>query len=125
MTPAEDTFQKKNQAVTLGLKSSSVKIDGRLTLCSSDDLEPAFKHELCSYPSALFDSSLLLREADKPALADAIWKICEREAPADMNSEWWSTSTMHSMVPRLYTWRHLPPVHRICSKKVQECHSCV
>ena len=62
-TPAEYTFQKKNQAVTLGLKSSSVKIDGdriqidplllfqRLTtvMQSSDDLESAFKHELCSY----------------------------------------------------------------------------
>jgi len=36
---------------------------------------------LCSYPSALFDSSLLFREVDKPALADAIWKACECEAP--------------------------------------------
>ena len=27
-TPAEYTFQKKNQVVTLGLKSSSVKTDG-------------------------------------------------------------------------------------------------
>ena len=41
---------------------------------SPDELESAFKYELCSYPSALFESSLLLREADKPALADAIWK---------------------------------------------------
>ena len=100
-TPAEYTFQKKNQAVTLGLKSSSVKIDGdriqidplllfqRLTtvMQSSDDLESAFKHELCSYPSALFDSSLLLREADKPALADAIWKTCECKVPADISED--------------------------------------
>ncbi len=100
-TPAEYTFKKRNQAVTLGLKSSSVKINGdriqidplllfqRLTtvIQSSDDLESAFKHELCSYPSALFDSSLLLREADKPALADAIWKACECEAPADISED--------------------------------------
>ena len=39
---------------------------------TSDELESAFKHELCSYPPALFGSSLLLREAHKPALADAI-----------------------------------------------------
>ena len=59
ITPAEYTFQKKNQAVT-----PSVKIDGdriqidplllfqRLTtvMQSSDDLESAFEHELCSYP---------------------------------------------------------------------------
>ena len=97
-TPAENTFQKKNQVVTLGLKSSSVKIDGdripidslllfqRLTtvMQSSDDLELAFKHEFCSYPPALFDSSLLLYEADMPALTDAIWKICESVVPADI-----------------------------------------
>ena len=51
---------------------------------SSDDLELAFKHELCSYPPALFDSSLLLHEADKPALGDAIWKICESGVSADI-----------------------------------------
>jgi len=51
---------------------------------SSDGLESAFKHELCSYPSALFDSSLLVCEADKPAFADTILKTCECEAPADI-----------------------------------------
>ena len=51
---------------------------------SSDDLELAFKHELCSHPPALFDSSLLLHEADKPALSDAIWWICESGVPADI-----------------------------------------
>ena len=49
---------------------------------SSDDLELAFKHELCSYPPVLFDSSLLLLEADKPAIADALWKVCENQVPA-------------------------------------------
>ena len=91
----------KNQVVTLGLKSSSVKIDGdkiqidlqllfqRLTtvIQSSDELESAFKHELCSYPSALFDSSLLLLEADKPALADAIWKACECDVSAHIPND--------------------------------------
>ena len=87
--PAEYTFHKKIQVITLGLKLSSVMIDGdriqidplllfqRLTtvMQSSDDLELAFKHKMCSYPPALFDSFLLLNEADKPALADAIWKV--------------------------------------------------
>ena len=97
-TPAEYTFHKKNQVVTLGVKSSSVNIDGdrlqidplllfqRLTtvMQSSDDLELAFKHELCSYPPALFDSSLLLNEADKPALADAMWKMSESSVSVDI-----------------------------------------
>ena len=96
-TTAEYTFRKKSQVVTLGMKSS-VKIDGKdiqidpqllfqrlITVIhqSPDELESAFKHELCSYPAALFDSSLLLREADKPALADAIWNLCERNVSAD------------------------------------------
>ena len=51
---------------------------------SSDDLELAFKHELCSHWPALFHSSVLLHEADKAALADAIWKICESDVPADI-----------------------------------------
>ena len=89
----QHTFQRKIQ---VGLKSSSVKIDGdkiqidpqllfqRLTtvIQSSDKLELAFKHKLCSYPSALFDSSLLLWEADKPALVDTIYKACECDVPA-------------------------------------------
>ena len=54
---------------------------------SSDDLELAFKHELCSYPLTLFDSSLLLHEADKPALADAIWKICESDVSEDISDD--------------------------------------
>ena len=51
---------------------------------SSGDLKLAFKHELCSYPPALSDSSLLLHETDKPTLADAIWKICESGVPVDI-----------------------------------------
>ena len=100
-TPAEYTFRKKNQAVTLCLKASSVKIDGdriqidplllfqRLTtvMKPSDDLESVFKQELYSYPSALFDSSLLFHEANKPALAHAIWKTYKCEAPADISED--------------------------------------
>ena len=84
-TPDEHTFRRKYQVVTLGT-NNSIRIDGhdvqvdplllfqsRITVAqTSDELESAFKHELCSYPPALCDSSLLLREAHKPALADAI-----------------------------------------------------
>lgn len=70
-TVAEYTFKRNNQAVTLDTKSA-VKIDGvmvqidpqllfqRLTIAAkrTDNLEEVFKYELCSYPPALFDSSL-------------------------------------------------------------------
>ena len=96
-TPAEYTFIRKKQAVTLGMKSS-VKIDGEQVQIdpqllfqrlftvgqSSDELKSAFKYELCSYPSALFDSSLLPRESDKPTLADAIWKLSKPNVPVDI-----------------------------------------
>ena len=85
-TSDEHSFIRKDQVVTLGTKSS-FKVDGveaqvdpkllfqRLIIVAqtSDKLESAFNHELCSYSPALFDSSLLLRDAHGPALADAIW----------------------------------------------------
>ncbi|XP_041362003.1 uncharacterized protein LOC121377973 [Gigantopelta aegis] len=85
---AEYTFKRKHQVVTLDTKST-VKIDGesvqidpqllfqRLTIAAktSKDLEDVFKYELCTHPPALFDPNLLLRQPQKPVLADAIWAV--------------------------------------------------
>ncbi len=130
-TPAEYSFIRKNQAITHGTKSS-VKIDGdqvqidlqllfqRLVTVvqSSGDLKSAFKYELCSYPSALFDSSLLLREADKPALADAIWNLSKPHDPAEVSANGiqyvldggallqcipWSSGSTYGNICRQYT----------------------
>ncbi|KAG1678576.1 hypothetical protein GQR58_013380 [Nymphon striatum] len=48
----------------------------RITTAGSrcDDPTDGFKYELCSYPLALFPTIDILLEADKPALAEAIWK---------------------------------------------------
>jgi len=83
----DHTFKKKDQVVTFDTRSSvktgkeSVLIDPqllfqRLSTAGSrcDDLNDVFKYELCSYPPALFQTSYILLEADKPALAEAIWK---------------------------------------------------
>lgn len=83
---ADYTFKRNAQAVTLASKSSvriesdNVQIDPQLLFqrliiaCnSSDDLGKLFCYELCSYPTALFDSPLTLRQPQKPALADALW----------------------------------------------------
>jgi len=99
-TPAEYTFKRKDQVVTLGMKSS-VKIDGEqvqvdpqllfqrlITVAqTAEELESAFKYELCSYPPALFDSSLQLREAHKPVFADAIWDLLGSDVPADIPND--------------------------------------
>ena len=93
-TAAEYSFKRNKQAVTLDTKSA-VKIDGiavqidpqllfqRLTIAAraTDNLEDVFKYELCSYPPALFDSSLLLREPQKPVLANAIWALLTPGTP--------------------------------------------
>ena len=53
---------------------STTPIQRLIVACNrSDDLQGLFRYELCSYPAALFDSSLTLRKSQKPVLADAIW----------------------------------------------------
>ena len=93
-TVAEHTFKRNDQAVTLDTKPA-VKIDGatvqvdpqllfqRLKVAAKaiDNLEAVFKYELCSYPPALFDSSLLLREPQKPMLTNAIWALLTPDIP--------------------------------------------
>ena len=83
---AEYSFTMSNQAITFSAMSS-IKVDGekiqvdpqllfqRLIIASQslDDMSAIFKYELCSYPSSLFDSSLMHLKPQKPALADAIW----------------------------------------------------
>ena len=83
------TFKKKDTVVTMDSKSCA-KIDGQslpvnpqllfqrlLTVVrqTSENLTDIFKYELCNRPPALFDPSGLPREANKPALADAIWSV--------------------------------------------------
>eukprot|EP00794_Sanderia_malayensis_P017155 gene17155-18877_t len=69
------SFKRKEQAVTLAA-GSSMKINGvkvhvdpqllfqRLVFACNTiaDLQGVFKYELCSYPAALFDSPLTLRQ---------------------------------------------------------------
>ena len=48
---------------------------------ATEGLQEIFKYKLCSHPPALFDSSLLLLEPQKPVLAKAIWKLVEPDIP--------------------------------------------
>ena len=67
-TPADFTFKRSRQAITLDTKAAvklggvAVQIDSqilfqRLTIAAKacDKIENVFKYELCSYPPALFD----------------------------------------------------------------------
>ena len=88
-TPANYFFKKKDQALAV---KSSVKVQDdnlqvdpdllfhRLASFAAklpDSLENAFVYELCSYPPALFDSSLFLREPQKSQFGDAIWSMIQ------------------------------------------------
>ncbi|MCG8032823.1 MAG: hypothetical protein JAZ03_11700 [Candidatus Thiodiazotropha taylori] len=93
-------FKKSKQAITLGARSSiqisdeSVQVDPQLLfqgLVTAGDrigeLPLLFSYELCSYPAALFESSSLPLQANKPALADAILKLAkldQQEPPDDV-----------------------------------------
>ena len=88
------TFHKRNQAVTMS-KEASVKIKDevvhidpmllfqRLVIAGTrcGDLNEVFKHELCSYPPAMFESPLMMKEAHKASLADSIWSSEIEAAP--------------------------------------------
>ena len=55
----------------------------RLTLAAkaAGSIEDAFKYELCSYPPALYDSSLMLRQSQKSVLANAMWNTLSLDTP--------------------------------------------
>ena len=62
-----------------------------------------FKYGLCSYPPVLFESPLLLHEAQKPVLEDTIWVLLPPNIPG-LSGEvqyvfhgWRSTSSTYPM----------------------------
>ena len=92
------SFRKKDQAVNMEAKSlvkirnEEVQIDTiilfqRLVTAGtrSEDLPDVFKHELCTYPSALFKDGTTMWPADKATLASALWspEIESNNAPTD------------------------------------------
>ena len=51
-----------------------MQVDPQLIACmNSDDLGEIFKHEICSYLAALFDTPFTLRAPQKATLADTVW----------------------------------------------------
>ena len=71
-----------DQVTTIQSKSSedvdgqSIHVDPELlfqSLIAIDDRKALFRFELCSYPSALFDETLMPRAPQKAVLANAVW----------------------------------------------------
>ncbi|XP_078340604.1 uncharacterized protein LOC144627434 [Crassostrea virginica] len=93
-------FKKSNQAVTLGSKGN-IKEEGddinvnpqllfqRLVAAANDlfpDMSKIFKYELSNYPSALFEPSGLMRQAQKSLLADTLWNFGDCTPDADVDN---------------------------------------
>ena len=82
----EYTLKKKEQAVILDAKSTvkiqneNVQVDPQLLFqhlvtagTRNDELTDTFVYELCSYPSALFESTYVMWASNNATLADALW----------------------------------------------------
>ena len=131
---------KNDQVVTFDTRSSletgkeCVLIDAqllfqRLSTAGSrcDDLTDVFKYELCSYPPALFQTSYILLEADKPALAEAIWKqlpLAVRSTALPQNVQYVldGGALLHRILAR--PMKNLQSLRAICWRQVwYRCHS--
>ena len=90
----EMSFKKKNQVVTMNshnvikIRDDSVQIDPLLLFqrlvtagMHQEMIGEVFTYELCSHPPAIFESKYIPLPADKPVLADALWKLM----PANMS----------------------------------------
>lgn len=81
------------QTITMASKSlltigdESVQVDPQLLFqrlilaCNSaEELTSVFQYELASYPTALFESPLMMNPVQKPGLADVIWSTLSPDA---------------------------------------------
>ena len=80
------TFKRSDQVTAIQSKSSedvdgqSIHVDPELlfqSLIAIDDRKASFCFELCSYPSALFDETLMPRAPQKAVLAN----VCHQTLP--------------------------------------------
>jgi len=85
----EFSFVKKHQVVSLNSKisikvdSEKIQVDPQLLFqriitvsrgaLSPEEVKDLFTYELCTHPAALFDPDGMIRAANKPQLAEALW----------------------------------------------------
>ena len=138
-TPAEYTFRRKDQAITMATKNS-VKVDGenievdlqllfqQLSTAAGPNLKESLSYELCSYPPALFESSNLLLEPQKASLADDIWNLAMPEE-CIIPEETVTVIDGGALLHRL-PWKCGTPfsensdnIHTLCQTQIQDSNS--
>ena len=87
----QHSFKKKDQAVTLStsavkVNNETIQIDPQLLFhrlipagTRNDQWEEIFQFEICSCPPTIFEARYVMRPANKPALADAIWALIPKD----------------------------------------------
>ena len=94
-TITDYTFKNNEQAITQASKCA-IKIDELvqvdpqllfqqliLAANSFEDLPTVFCYEFSSYPISLFNASLMMKQTNKPALADTIPEVSGETVPRD------------------------------------------
>ena len=90
----EHSFKKKDQIITMA-SNNAIKVNQEIILIdpqvlfqrlitvgmTSEQLPEIFQYELSSYPPALFDRKDVMKTANKPVLADAMWELVSPNAP--------------------------------------------
>lgn len=122
------TFRKTNQTVTMStsvvkINNETVHIDSQLLFqrlitagTRADQLQDILKFELCSFPPAIFEAKHIMRPANKPALADALWTLMPEDVAEPIGDNQyvldggsllhripWSSGTTYIHICRQYT----------------------
>ena len=107
------SFKKKNQILTMA-SSYSIKVSNEhiniypqvlfqrfITAgMRNEQLPQMFQYELSSYPPALFDMKNMMKTANKPALADAMWALMPQDSQRPSEDDCIAAS--YSMAERKY-----------------------
>ena len=91
-------------------------------MAAGDDLDVAenFIYEMSPHPSALFEPNGLMREADKPSLADAIWNTAKAtEMPTPSNREEMNYVLGSGALIQRLPWSHNASFYSICNVYVE------
>ena len=90
----QHSFRRKEHVVTMAsqnvikIRDAMIPLDPQLFFqrlvtagMRQERMGEVFTYELCSYPPSMFENRHSLLPADKPALAEALWKLMPMETP--------------------------------------------
>ena len=123
------SFRRKEHVVTMAsqnvikIRDAMIPLDPQLLFqrlvtagMRQERMGEVFTYELCSYPPSMFENRHNLLPADKPALAEALWKLMPMETPllvGDINFVLDGVA-QSSLATELDIWRNMLAVLQVC-----------